>query len=303
MKPLAGRLVVAIALLLLATTACNNDALPPAAGYAAVTGTIVDATTNAPIAGAVITIDTVLTATTDAAGKFSIDKVPSGIADYSVQAKGYQALAASTNIEPGKPFAAEPYAAPKPHRVTVLNLTDAVERRYALAGLTSVARSATVRSTIAKTTVASLSGSWRTVSVSPMTGARTGFEPERRDALDVGLDRNLTLLRVRGEQPRRRLVVDDDVVADALAGVGEQRLDVIGGRHAVGLSGLRHHVADVHLDRVRVGDFARDAADQEVRRDRGVERTGPEHDRVGVANRVDHLVERRRAPADRRRRA
>jgi hypothetical protein len=89
---------------MLGAQGCNNDALPPAAGFAAVAGVVVDAATNAPIAGAVITIDTVLTATTDAAGKFSIDKVPSGIADYAVQAKGYQALASSTNIEPGKPF-------------------------------------------------------------------------------------------------------------------------------------------------------------------------------------------------------
>ncbi|MBV8149169.1 MAG: carboxypeptidase regulatory-like domain-containing protein, partial [Candidatus Eremiobacteraeota bacterium] len=69
-----------------------------------VNGVIVDGTTNAPIAGAVITIDTVLTATTDAAGKFSIDKVPSGITDYVVQATGYQQLTSTTNIEPGKPF-------------------------------------------------------------------------------------------------------------------------------------------------------------------------------------------------------
>jgi hypothetical protein len=115
MKPLAGRLVIAVALLLSATTACNNDSLPPAAGYAAVSGTILDAATNAPISGAVITIDTVLTATTDAAGKFSIDKVPSGIADYSVAAKGYQTLAASTNIEPGKPFALNLTLAAQPH--------------------------------------------------------------------------------------------------------------------------------------------------------------------------------------------
>ena len=115
MKTLAGRLVIATVLLLSATTACNNDSLPPAAGYAAVSGTIVDAATNAPVSGAVITIDTVLTATTDAGGKFSIDKVPSGIADYSVQAKGYQTLAASTNIEPGKPFALNLTLASQPH--------------------------------------------------------------------------------------------------------------------------------------------------------------------------------------------
>jgi hypothetical protein len=115
MKPLAGRLVIAAALLLSATTACNNDQLPPAAGFAPVSGTVVDSATSAPISGAVITVDTVLTATTDASGKFSIDKVPSGIADYSVQAKGYQTLAASTNIEPGKPFALNLTLAAQPH--------------------------------------------------------------------------------------------------------------------------------------------------------------------------------------------
>ena len=84
---------------------CDSDALPPAAGYTSVTGAIVDAKTNAPVSGAVITIDTVLTATTDSAGHFSIDRVPSGIADYVVQAPGYQQLSSSATIEPGKPFA------------------------------------------------------------------------------------------------------------------------------------------------------------------------------------------------------
>ncbi len=104
MKPSVGRVFLAIAFLLLSTQGCNTDTLPPAAGFATVTGVVVDAATNAPIAGAVVTIDTVLTATSDATGKFSIEKVPSGIADYAVQAQGYQALASSTNVEPGKPF-------------------------------------------------------------------------------------------------------------------------------------------------------------------------------------------------------
>lgn len=104
MKSHAARALTAIALVLFGVTGCNTDALPPASGFATVTGVIVDGTTNAPVAGAVITIDTVLTATTDASGKFTIEKVPSGIADYAVQAKGYQALSSSTNVEPGKPF-------------------------------------------------------------------------------------------------------------------------------------------------------------------------------------------------------
>jgi hypothetical protein len=100
-----GSAFALVAALLAGLTGCNSDSLPPASGFATVTGVIVDASTNAPIAGATITIDTVLTATTDAAGHFSIDRVPSGIADYAVQAKGYQAVASTTNIEPGKPFA------------------------------------------------------------------------------------------------------------------------------------------------------------------------------------------------------
>lgn len=104
MKLLAGRFLVVASLLLFGTQACNTDQLPPAAGSASVSGTILDATTNAPIAGALVTMDTVLTATTDATGHFSIDKVPSGIADYAISAKGYKPLTSSTNIEPGKPF-------------------------------------------------------------------------------------------------------------------------------------------------------------------------------------------------------
>jgi Carboxypeptidase regulatory-like domain len=104
MKRCAGAFSLVMALLLFGTQGCNTDQLPPASGFASVNGIVVDATTNAPIAGAVVTIDTVLTATTDAAGKFTIEKVPSGITDYAVQAKGYQPLASTTNVEPGKPF-------------------------------------------------------------------------------------------------------------------------------------------------------------------------------------------------------
>jgi hypothetical protein len=104
MKRYAGAFYLAIALLVLGTAGCNNDSLPPASGFGSVNGVVVDAATNAPVAGAQITIDTILTATTDSAGKFSIDRVPSGIADYNVAAKGYQTVAASANVEPGKAF-------------------------------------------------------------------------------------------------------------------------------------------------------------------------------------------------------
>jgi hypothetical protein len=104
MNAYAGRLLVATALIVMGTQGCNADSLPPAAGYASVSGTVLDATTNAPITGATVTIDTVLTATSDQSGKFSFDKVPSGIADYAVAATGYKAVTSSATIEPGKPF-------------------------------------------------------------------------------------------------------------------------------------------------------------------------------------------------------
>lgn len=105
MTAFSGRIFGAIALLALTLQGCDNGELPPEAGYASVTGTVVDAKTNAPINGAVITMDTVLTTTTDANGHFSLDRVPSGIADYVVQASGYQQLSSTATLEPGKPFA------------------------------------------------------------------------------------------------------------------------------------------------------------------------------------------------------
>ena len=98
------RAVLAAATLLVAASACNSDALPPAAGVTTVQGTVVDAATSKPVAGAIVTVDTVLTATTDASGHFSIDKVPSGIVDYTVQANGYQVVVSTANVEPGKPY-------------------------------------------------------------------------------------------------------------------------------------------------------------------------------------------------------
>lgn len=92
------------AVAVLALSACDNDDLPPAAGFAPLAGSITDAATHQPIAGASIVVDTVLTATTDAKGNFTIAKVPSGIVDYVIHAKGYADVVATGNAEPGKTF-------------------------------------------------------------------------------------------------------------------------------------------------------------------------------------------------------
>ena len=100
----ALRVLLSTLTLTLGLTGCPNNDLPPAMQYSSFKGTVLDAATNTPIANANVIVDTVLTTTTDANGAFVIDKVPSGIVDYVVSAKGYADVSASGNAEPGKPF-------------------------------------------------------------------------------------------------------------------------------------------------------------------------------------------------------
>lgn len=79
-----ARLILGAVFALAALAGCNDSALPPGGTYQSVSGVVVDAATNKPIAGATVTVDTVLTQVTDAAGKFSFEKVPVGEVDYVV---------------------------------------------------------------------------------------------------------------------------------------------------------------------------------------------------------------------------
>lgn len=90
-----------------ALTACNDSALPPGGTYQSVSGVVLDAQTHQPVAGATVTVDTVLSTTTDAAGKFSFEKVPVGEFDYQVTTPNgtYKAFAASAHLAPDKPLA------------------------------------------------------------------------------------------------------------------------------------------------------------------------------------------------------
>jgi len=86
----------------MALVACNDSGLPPGATYATVSGTVLDDVSKAPIAGATVTIDTVLTTVTDSSGKFSFTTVPSGDFDYVIAAKGYKTVTASGHVDPNK---------------------------------------------------------------------------------------------------------------------------------------------------------------------------------------------------------
>jgi Carboxypeptidase regulatory-like domain len=65
--------LAAIALL----SACNS-AIPPQQNYATIFGVVTDGTTGQPLAGATVTIDSVLSATTASDGTYSIANVPVG---------------------------------------------------------------------------------------------------------------------------------------------------------------------------------------------------------------------------------
>jgi hypothetical protein len=90
-------LFVALAVVL---TACNAP-LSPAQNYAIVTGRVFDAATNLPVAGAVITVSTVLVATSGPDGNYRIASVPVGQNEVQVQAPaGYTATPSQYPIAP-----------------------------------------------------------------------------------------------------------------------------------------------------------------------------------------------------------
>lgn len=91
---------------LVALVGCNDSALPPGGTYQKFSGVVVDAVTNRPIAGAVVTVDTVLTQTTGEDGKFEFAQVPVGEVDYEVRLpKGsYKAHRNTAHLAPDKPL-------------------------------------------------------------------------------------------------------------------------------------------------------------------------------------------------------
>ena len=99
-----ARAFAAAVLLVGMLAACNSDALPPVGQHGTITGVVLDRATNAPIAGARVTIDAILVALTGDDGKFTIDNVPSGDFDFTIEAKGYASFTGSARTETDKPF-------------------------------------------------------------------------------------------------------------------------------------------------------------------------------------------------------
>jgi len=75
---------------------------PPPLQYATVSATVVDSTTQRPIANATLTVNGVQSATTNAQGLASVANVPNGPFDYFISAPGYQQLQGSGTASPGQ---------------------------------------------------------------------------------------------------------------------------------------------------------------------------------------------------------
>ncbi len=96
----------AFALGFFALLASCGPAIPPAGNYATVSGRVTDATTGAAVAGTTISVNVVLSGTSDANGNYRVTNVPTGPWSYSVQApSGYISPAgndSNTPLAPGE---------------------------------------------------------------------------------------------------------------------------------------------------------------------------------------------------------
>ncbi len=98
-----ARFAFVLGLVTALVTGCG-PALPPAGNYASVNGHVTDAGTGAALAGAVVVINSVLSATTDASGAYRIVTVPTGPWSYGVQGPArYSSVAPVDNPPPLMP--------------------------------------------------------------------------------------------------------------------------------------------------------------------------------------------------------
>lgn len=94
---------VAFILAFVAALAGCGPAIPPAGNYASVSGHVTDAATGAALAGATVLVNSVSSATSDAAGSYRIVTVPTGGWHYSVQGPAGYGSVGADNPQPLMP--------------------------------------------------------------------------------------------------------------------------------------------------------------------------------------------------------
>jgi hypothetical protein len=94
----------AAALAVVVALAACTPAIPPQQNYATISGVITDGTSGQPLAGATVTIDSVLSATTGSDGTFSIANIPVGPFTAVESANGFQLHQDQGNVAAGDRF-------------------------------------------------------------------------------------------------------------------------------------------------------------------------------------------------------
>jgi hypothetical protein len=100
---------------------------------------------------------------------------------------------------------------------------------------------------------------------------------EALQASDVDLHR---LSQPSLRTPRVVVVVQQDVVEEAVADMLDQRLEMLRGRVEAGLAGLRRHVADIGADPLAAPTASRMSLISRFRKDAGVEAPRAHHHQV-----------------------
>lgn len=77
---------------------CSNPNAVGVQQYGSIVGRILDATTNRPVAGALVSVGSLFTATSDPNGAFTLSNIPIGHQEVTASAPGYQRNATTVMV-------------------------------------------------------------------------------------------------------------------------------------------------------------------------------------------------------------
>lgn len=92
------RLILGLVLLLTMGDSCNNNVVG-VQDYGSVTGRVLDATTNRPIADAIVSIGSLFVSTADAQGAFTIPHVPIGLQQITARMPGFTTVTVQIRVK------------------------------------------------------------------------------------------------------------------------------------------------------------------------------------------------------------
>ena len=114
------------------------------------------------------------------------------------------------------------------------------------------------------------------------------------DGIDIELNGKLILRLVTLEDGLGRAAPVHDHDVDDQTGMLDDRSEMLFGGVAIGLPGLRHDVADVDAKSLSRAQCFAQLPDDEVGKDRGIERARTDEDEIRALQRFERLVHRHR---------